>query len=79
MTHIQLVREKPNIGFDAYAAGAKGGVKRGEAPVVVVRVAWDGEDVAREVGWVVCGVGANAVGLTPGCEDAVDAGGEDGW
>ena len=43
-----------------------------------MRVAWDGEDVAREVGWVVCGVSADVVGLAPGLQDAVDAGGKDG-
>ena len=78
MAHEQLRADEPDIGFDTYAAGAQGGVERGEAPVVVVRVAWDGEDVARKVGWVVCGVGADVVGLAPGLQDAVDAGGKDG-
>ncbi|KAI4198045.1 MAG: hypothetical protein LQ348_002077, partial [Seirophora lacunosa] len=40
----------PDVGFDAGAAGGEGVVEGYAAPVVVVRMAGNGLDVAAEVG-----------------------------
>ena len=42
---------QPNIGFDANAAERKSFVQRSLSPVVIVRVALNGFDVAAEVVW----------------------------
>ena len=49
MPDVEIVfqfRVHPDVGFDAGAAGGEGVEKGDGAQVVVVRVAWDGVDVA---------------------------------
>ena len=46
---VRGFRVGPDVGFDACAAGCKGVVEGHPPPVVVVRVAGDGLDVATEV------------------------------
>lgn len=72
-----VVVEFPDVGFNADAAGGEGAVEGGHAPVVVVRVAGDGADVAREVSGVVGEAEADVAGCTPVLEDALEWGGRD--
>ena len=71
---LVVVVEVPDVGFDTDAAGGKGAVEGGHAPVVVVGVAGDGTDVAGEVGGVVGEAEADVAGCAPVLEDAVEWG-----
>lgn len=50
MAYVQPVVDELDVGFYAYAAGCESGEEGDGAPVVVVRVDHDGDDVAAEVG-----------------------------
>lgn len=77
MSDVELFSEKPNVSLDADAPGADGIEKGYVAPVVVVGVAGDGEDVAGKVGRVVDEPESHVARLTPLGDYIVDAAGED--
>ena len=77
MPHVELLGEEPDVGFDADATGLDGGEEGHVAPVVVMAVAGDGKDVAREVGGPVGEAEAGVGRLAPVGDYAVDAVGED--
>lgn len=52
MADVEIVVLEPDVGFDAYAPCGKRIVQGYLAPVVVVRVAWYGNDVAAREVWV---------------------------
>lgn len=65
MTDVELVVEEPDIGFDTYASRLQCRVQWYSAPVVVMRVAANRNDVAREVGRPARVIyGADAVGAS---------------
>ena len=78
MSYIQLPINEPHIGFYANGTRFDGIVERDAAPVVVVGVEREREDVAGEVGRVGGEAVAWVVGLAPVGEDLVEGGGEDG-
>ena len=49
---ILVAREKPHVCFDAYTPGIERRKQRNRAPIVVVAVARDRQDIAQEVGRV---------------------------
>ena len=75
--YVQLVVEEPHVALDGDAACAEGGEERHPPPVVVMAVAGDGEDVAREVGWVPGQSFGAGAWTSPVLEVAVDVGGPD--
>ena len=77
MSNVELFSEEPDVSFDADATGADGIEKGHVAPVVVVGVAGNGEDIPREVGRVVDEPETHVARLTPLRNNIVDAGGED--
>ena len=50
MTDVELVVEEPDVGFDAYASRLQCGVQWHPAPVVVVGVTANRDDIARDIG-----------------------------
>ena len=67
----QVVVEQPDVGLDAGAAVVDGLEQRDPAPVVVVRVAADWDDVAGRVGRVVGDVCACLAWLAPVRQEVV--------
>ena len=78
MADVELVVDQPDVGFDADAAGFDGGEEGYSSPVVVVRVARYGKDVAGEVGRIVGGSLADLAWFAPVFENAMDAVWKDG-
>lgn len=65
MPNVELFSEEPDVGFGADAPRADGREEGHIAPVVIVGVAGDGEDVAREVGGVMYEPETHVARLTP--------------
>ena len=73
MSNVELFSEEPDVSFDTDASGADGIEKGHVAPIVVVGVAGDGEDVTREVGRVVDEPETHVARLTPLGDYIVDS------
>lgn len=50
MADVELIVEEPDIGFDAYASRLQCGVQWHPAPVIVVGVTANRDDIARNIG-----------------------------
>lgn len=52
MPHEEIAVYQPDVGLNSGAAGPERGKERYPTPVVVVRVAWDREDIPEKVGGI---------------------------
>lgn len=65
MADVEFGVKQPDVRFDAGATPVDRVVERDPPPVVIVRMAGDGQHVASGVGWVMCKPGSLVPGLAP--------------
>ena len=78
VAYIEFLVEEPHISLNADTAGMDGFVERDFAPVVVVRMAGDGFDVAGEISGPVREALRRLSRVSPVLENPVDVVGEEG-